>query len=140
MCFDVKTNINTQLSRAVKNNPAISNSLFDEASKAVPENYFHVSGFSHPNIFIYTNEDPNKPTLSTWGLVPFWIKTNEDQLSIWNKTLNARSETIYQKPSFRASAKDKHCLIYIDGFYEHHHYKGKTYPFYIFQGITPHLH
>ena len=49
----------------------------------------------------------------------------------WNNTLNARGETIFEKPSFRDSAKNNRCLIYIDGFYEHHHYKGKTYPFFI---------
>ncbi len=43
----------------------------------------------------------------------------------------ARGETIFEKPSFRESARYKRCLIYVDGFYEHHHFKGKTYPFLI---------
>ena len=34
-------------------------------------------------------------------------------------------------PSFRDSAKHKRCLFYVDGFYEHHHYNGQVYPFYI---------
>ena len=52
-------------------------------------------------------------------------------MKFYNKTLNARSETIFEKPSFRNSAKDNRCVIMVDGFYEHHHHNGKTYPFYI---------
>ncbi|MFC4094848.1 SOS response-associated peptidase [Euzebyella saccharophila] len=50
---------------------------------------------------------------------------------IWNKTLNARGETIFELPSFRDSAKKRRCLIHIDGFYEHHHFDDNTYPFFI---------
>ncbi len=52
-------------------------------------------------------------------------------LKFYNKTLNARSETIFEKNSFKYSAKNKRCLIVIDGFYEHHHRNGTIYPYYI---------
>ena len=45
--------------------------------------------------------------------------------------MNARGETIFEKPSFRDAAKNNRCIIYIDGFYEHHHFKNNTYPFFI---------
>ncbi|MGM1055625.1 MAG: SOS response-associated peptidase [Bacteroidota bacterium] len=45
--------------------------------------------------------------------------------------MECQGETIFEKPSFRESAKNNRCLIYIDGFYEHHHFNGKTFPFYI---------
>lgn len=51
----------------------------------------------------------------------------------WNNTLNARGETIFEKPSFRTSAKNHRCIIYVAGFYEHHHYNNKTYPFFIYR-------
>lgn len=51
----------------------------------------------------------------------------------WNNTLNARGETIFEKSSFRTAAKNNRCIIYVDGFYEHHHYNKKTYPFYIYR-------
>ncbi|NND87824.1 MAG: SOS response-associated peptidase, partial [Flavobacteriaceae bacterium] len=58
---------------------------------------------------------------------------DEEQMKkLWNRTLNARGETIFDKPSFRSAARHSRCIIYVDGFYEHHHYKGKTYPFFIF--------
>ena len=49
-----------------------------------------------------------------WGLIPSWAK----DLSIGNKTLNARSETVTKTPAFRESILKKRCLIPADGFYE----------------------
>jgi putative SOS response-associated peptidase YedK len=47
------------------------------------------------------------------------------------KTMNARAESIYEKPSFRHAAEQKHCLILADGFFEWQEYQGKNYPYYI---------
>lgn len=90
---------------------------------------FHVSGFSHPKLMVFTDEQPFTPQAFTWGLIPSWTKTLADAKKAWNNTLNARGETIFEKPSFRSSAKNKRCLIYLDAFYEHHHANGRTYPF-----------
>jgi putative SOS response-associated peptidase YedK len=49
-----------------------------------------------------------------WGLIPFWAKDP----SIGNKMINARGETLGQKPSFRTAYKRRRCLILTDGFYE----------------------
>ena len=49
-----------------------------------------------------------------WGLVPFWAKDP----SIGYKMINARAETVAEKPSYRNSFKNKRCLILADGFYE----------------------
>lgn len=94
---------------------------------------YHASGFSHPDLLIYTDEDPYFPMVATWGLIPHWVKDEDEKKKIWNNTLNARGETIFEKPSFRFAAEHSRCLIYIDGFYEHHHFKNNTYPFYIYQ-------
>jgi poly(A) polymerase len=51
------------------------------------------------------------------------VRGREQGQKLWNKTLNARGETIFEKPSFRKAARDNRCLIYVDGFYEHHHHK-----------------
>src|SRR5699024_891824 len=47
-----------------------------------------------------------------WGLVPFWAKDEK----IGYKMINARSETIHQKPSFKHLLCRKHCLIIADSF------------------------
>jgi putative SOS response-associated peptidase YedK len=53
-------------------------------------------------------------TTMRWGLIPSWAK----DMSIGNKTLNARSETVTTTPAFRHSILSKRCLIPADGFYE----------------------
>ena len=49
-----------------------------------------------------------------WGLIPSWAK----DAGIANKLINARSETLSEKPSFREAFKRKRCLIVADGFFE----------------------
>jgi putative SOS response-associated peptidase YedK len=81
---------------------------------------------------IFTGQHPNQPVLSTWGLVPHWIKDRDQLKKLRNNTLNARGETIFEKPSFRDSSRRKRCLIYVNGFYEHHYFKERTYPYFIY--------
>jgi len=49
-----------------------------------------------------------------WGLVPHWA----DDPAIGNRMINARSESVAEKPAFRTSFKKKRCLVLADGFYE----------------------
>lgn len=49
-----------------------------------------------------------------WGLVPFWAK----DLSIGARMINARGETVAEKPAFRAAFKKRRCLVIADGYYE----------------------
>jgi len=58
-------------------------------------------------------------TAMKWGLIPSWSKDT----AMGNKLINARSETLHEKPSFRDSFKNKRCLIPTDGFIE---WRGKT--------------
>jgi putative SOS response-associated peptidase YedK len=52
--------------------------------------------------------------LLRWGLVPSWA----DDPSIGNRMINARAETVAEKPAFRSAFKKRRCLIVADGFYE----------------------
>lgn len=49
-----------------------------------------------------------------WGLIPFWAKDAD----IGNRLINARSETVMEKPAFKQAFKKRRCLILADGFYE----------------------
>jgi len=108
-----------------------------EAAKQIQEELerlgesFQVSGFAHPKMVIYTDKEAFKPVISIWGLIPIWVNDKQQLEKTWNSTLNARGETIFEKPSFRDSARNKRCILQIDGFYESHHFNGATYPYYI---------
>lgn len=90
---------------------------------------FHLAGFSHPELLIVSSISPLKIEKAKWGLIPYWVKDEKQAFQIWNKTINARGETIFEKPSFRKAAKDGRCLIIVDSFFEHHHVKKQSYPF-----------
>jgi putative SOS response-associated peptidase YedK len=63
-----------------------------------------------------------------WGLIPSWAKDP----SIGHKLINARAETIGEKPSFRTAFKKRRCLIVADGFYEWKHDGQKKVPWYFY--------
>lgn len=133
MCYDIKASLESQLNRARrKNDTAAIQEITEKLAPLTDLPIYHTTGFNHPSLLIYTNESPFYPEVAVWGLVPHWVRETDQLKKIWNNTLNARSETIFEKPSFRESAKHKRCIVYVDGFYEHHHFQGKTYPFYIF--------
>ncbi|MCD4747403.1 MAG: SOS response-associated peptidase [Bacteroidales bacterium] len=66
------------------------------------------------NLAVISNVSQGKLSYFRWGLIPFWAKDK----SIGNKLINAKAETISEKPSFRNSFKRKRCLVLSDGFYE----------------------
>ena len=134
MCYDIKASLEAQLTRAQREQDY--QAIEEIMEKLIPLTdlpIHHASGFSHPELLIYTDRSPNFPEVATWGLVPHWVKDDEQRKKLWNRTLNARGETIFEKPSFRNAAKNNRCIVYVDGFYEHHHFGGKTYPFFIKQ-------
>jgi putative SOS response-associated peptidase YedK len=61
-----------------------------------------------------------------WGLIPSWAKDP----GIGAKTINARAETVAEKPAFRSAFKHRRCLVLADGFYEWQRQQGKKQPFY----------
>lgn len=64
-----------------------------------------------------------------WGLLPHWAK----DLSIGFKMINAKAETILEKPAFRGLVKARRCLVPASGFYEWlKHPDGTKQPYYIF--------
>lgn len=71
------------------------------------------NGFQFPQTPVISNQQPDVIHLFQWGLIPSWAKDD----SIKKHTLNARIETINEKPAFRNVANNR-CLILCDGFYE----------------------
>lgn len=72
-------------------------------------------------------ENSREVSLFKWGLVPHWAKDD----SIGNKLINARAETLGEKPSFREAFRSRRCIIPASGFFEWSKTsKGVKQPFY----------
>ena|SRR5450756_587241 len=65
-------------------------------------------------IIIVNNEGVRQLVLCRWGFLPSWAKDP----SIGNNMINARAETVADKPAFRYAFKKQRCLVIADGFYE----------------------
>ncbi|MBZ0246088.1 MAG: SOS response-associated peptidase [Cyclobacteriaceae bacterium] len=92
---------------------------------------YHTSGFDHPDLPVITSQSPDKIQMFNWGLIPHWTKDIGDVVKIQNQTLNARAETLFEKPAYKESVVSRRCLIIVDGFFEHHHKNGKAFPYHI---------
>ena len=68
---------------------------------------------TQPVAVIY-NESPQTLSSARWGLIPFWSKDP----SIGSRMINARGETVAEKPAFRNLLKKRRCLVLADSFYE----------------------
>lgn len=71
------------------------------------------NGFEHPKTPVITKDKPENIQLFEWGLIPHWAKDKDIQ----KYTLNARVETITEKPSFRDVVQQR-CLVLADCFFE----------------------
>lgn len=60
------------------------------------------------------DREPRRLVMVRWGLVPFWAKDR----AIGNRLINARAETIADKPAFRRAFERRRCLVPADGFFE----------------------
>jgi len=76
---------------------------------------------------IFRNQGQNWLDKFHWGLVPFWAKDT----TIGSRMINARAETIAEKPSFKNAFKARRCLIIADGFYEWKGPRGQKQPVFI---------
>lgn len=66
------------------------------------------------DVAVVANNDQNRLDFFLWGLIPSWAKDP----TIGNRMINARAESLVEKPSFRTAYRRRRCLILADGFYE----------------------
>ncbi|KPL90950.1 SOS response-associated peptidase [Herpetosiphon geysericola] len=74
----------------------------------------HYNAAPSQSLPVILNSDPQSVQWLRWGLVPHWAKDP----SIGNKMINARAETLLEKPSFREPLRKRRCLVLADGYYE----------------------
>lgn len=99
---------------------------------------FMLSGFSFPLWPVVTKEARFLPM--QWGLVPSWFR-GANPIEIASKTLNARSETLPEKASFKHLIDRQRCIIPSTGFYENQSIDNHKKPFFIYptQGMFFHM-
>lgn len=126
-----------------KEREAIERQLYNQIPAVFADNsdfepFYHLNGFTHGNLQVITLNEPHKIQSASWGIIPDWAI--HDPLSFRKKsnTLNARSESIFEKASFRDSAESKRCLILADGFFEPHHQNGIAIPYFCYQESEDH--
>jgi putative SOS response-associated peptidase YedK len=98
----------------------------------------YLDGFRHPGVraIVESRKDDKKHLASMmWGFLPGYIKNMEEAERFWNGykddsgkwhtgyiTLDAIGEELLVKPLYKDAAKNRRCILLIDGFYEWHHY------------------
>ncbi|WP_029033613.1 SOS response-associated peptidase [Salinimicrobium terrae] len=105
MCFRTKLN-----ARIIEIENTF-NASFSEPELYIPQD--EINGFEFLPNPVITDVSPSEILFYNWGLIPFWAKN--DQLK--KATLNARIETLDEKPAFRNSLENR-CLIIANGYYE----------------------
>ena len=79
-------------------------------------------------VAVRDDEDGEREACSLkWGLIPFWAKDP----AIGNRMINARAETVAEKPAYRAAYRHRRCIVLADGFYEWQPREGGKVPYFI---------
>lgn len=129
MCYHKSVKIKgTEIAKALQ-------APFPEAELFNP--LYHVNGFAHPDLPVLSTEIGRSINLFSWGLIPFWVKDWAAAAKLRKQTLNARSEEVFEKASYRDAIKNRRCIIPVTGFYEWKHMEKDKIPFYIFPKEQP---
>lgn len=106
-----------------------------EIYQDILDEQYHVNAFNYPKCPIITESDEIQ--VFNWGLIPFWTKDEKSAEEIKRMTLNARADTIFEKPSFREPIMKKRCIIPSTGYFEWRHEGKKKIPYFIFLKDEP---
>jgi putative SOS response-associated peptidase YedK len=135
MCYSLVSATRKKLKYAIASgaSPEIITKLEEKLEELLRKikGHYYTSGYDHPELITYTEENSTAFMARSWGLIPHWVKEKSSALEIRNQTLNARGETIFEKPAFKIPAQEKRCIVLADAFYEYHHRAGKTFPYHI---------
>ncbi len=96
------------------------------------EPIYHGNGFDFPTWPVITAQSPNTLQFFKWGLIPRWAKSFEEATQLRTGTLNAKVETLDEKPAFKFALQDsQRCLIPSTGFFEWQTLGKQKYPYFI---------
>lgn len=100
---------------------------FSEKTELQP--VYHANGFSYEQHPVLTSAGTLQ--LLSWGLIPQWCSSETQAFTLRSSTLNARIETLTEKPSFREAAAKRRCIVPSTGFFEWQTQNGKKIPYFI---------
>lgn len=103
--------------------------VFDNEAAYQP--HFKITGFVFPSLPVVANDDPSRIQMMDWGLIPRWTKDRAKADELRKMTLNARSETLFEKPSFRDAIAKRRALLPVNGFVEWRHEGKLKIPHYV---------
>lgn len=111
-----------RFSLAVTEEKILEELPFVEIGGALRPNY-NVAPTQHA--YVITDEEPARLQYLTWGLVPSWAEDGKNN----GRLINARSEGIETRPSFRMPIRKRRCLVLADSFYEWRTQGGSKIPY-----------
>lgn len=138
MCIDFSTmtKANWEYAEAIAKDEEEKKSLEDELNLLRNDGmgeWYHAGAYSHPKLpAFYIDYDRPRIAAMEWGLIPSWSKSVDQAEQMRKRGINARGETVFEKPMFRQAAKSGRVLIPMDGFYEYHDTGKEKIPHYIY--------
>lgn len=122
MCFSYAVNFNAE---ALK-----SKFLLEEL--ILPASGFFFSAFTWPQLPVLEyNQGRWEANNKQWGLIPNWCQSEQQALELRKLSLNAKGETVQEKPMFRHAFRTGRCLVPAAGFFEWREFNKKKYPYFI---------
>ncbi len=124
---------------AINFSPNSLKSKFGIENVSLPKQGFFFNGFEHPNLpvlFVPQNENKVHVENFTWGLIPSWVSDLSKAQELQKNSLNARSETVFEKPMFHKAWDQNPCIVLASGFFEWEHQNQQKIPNYIYPSST----
>lgn len=128
MCYNIQYMEAKAKKLAERYANVLSDNFEPHSSLSDLSTYHIVSGFDFPLLPIIKSDGI---FLYEWGLIPRWVQDDKDASVIRVSTLNARSETVCEKPSFKHSIVTQRCLLPVNGFFESQDFNHEKYPHFI---------
>lgn len=79
------------------------------------------------NLLAVRSDEPDTMHQLNWGLIPSWVDVPDD----FSLLINARGETVHEKPAFRSAFEKRRCLVPANGFFEWGGQRGSKQPYFI---------
>lgn len=117
MCYHASVSATYEQLEKAYDRP-FTGSVFPSFSSKTDIVSYHSNGFDFPLLPIITNDNPNEFQLFRWGLIPAWVKNFEQASQLRTSTLNARAESVLEKPSFKLAAQKRRGIVPVTGFFE----------------------